>query len=482
MRYLKIDEAKPGMVLARAVYDSNNRLLLAENQKLTAEYIRKLNLWGYPGFYIFDELSEGVEVEETISIELRNRGVEAIREKNIDEMLDVAKDIVDQILSNGIMAIDMIDLRTYDDYTYRHSVNVAVIATILGIGMGLKKSQLEDLCTAAIFHDFGKLLIASDILNKPARLTVEEFNIIKKHPELSLSLLKKRPKISDECKMAVLYHHENEDGSGYPERLTSDEIPLFAKIIHVADVYDALTSKRPYKEPYTPSESIEYLMGGSNILFDEKVVRAFMGCVPVYPKGVTITLSDERLAVVYENNANPLRPKVRVEGGEIIDLGDESGNLNLTVNPSTVVETNYSNEMTALVTEEKEDTRKVILIADDDVEGVSFVRAVLAKDYCVRVVRTSEDVLSYLDKKSNIDLLMIDVDLGKHGGLRTVEMIRELYGDSIKVMFMSKKADRQTVVECRKANAVDYILKPIQPIYVATRVRMAIEGLDEDLS
>lgn len=481
MRYLKIEDAKPGMVLARDVFDSNNRLLLAEKQILTAEYIRKLDLWGYPGFYIIDELSEGVEVEETISMELRNRGVEAVREKDIDEMLDVAKCIVDQILANDIMAIDMVDLRTYDDYTYRHSVNVAVISTILGIGMKLKKSQLEELCAAAIFHDFGKLMIASEILNKPARLTVEEFDIIKDHPALSVHLLRKRSKISDTCKNAILHHHENEDGTGYPDRIGGKDIPLFSKIIHVADVYDALTSKRPYKEPYTPSESIEYLMGGSNILFDETVVRAFMGCVPVYPKGVTITLSDERLAVVYENNANPLRPKVLVEGGQVIDLGDESSNLNLTVNPSTVVETNYSNEMSALVSEDSEH-RKTILIADDDIEGVSFVRAVLAKMYCVRVVRSGEDLLSYLDKKPNVDLIMIDVDLGKHGGLRTVEMIRDRFGNQHKIMFMSKKADRQTVEDCRKVNAIDYILKPFQPVYVSTRVRMAIEGIVEDLS
>ena len=148
MRYLKIEDARPGMVLAKGVYDSESRLLLAEHQELTAEYIRKLHKWGYPGFYIHDEFSEGIEVDETISVELRNKGVEALRKRNIDQTLEVAKNIVDQILSNGTTAIDMVDLRTFDDYTYRHSVNVAVISTILGMGMHLSRSMLEEVCVA----------------------------------------------------------------------------------------------------------------------------------------------------------------------------------------------------------------------------------------------------------------------------------------------------------------------------------------------
>lgn len=481
MRYVKIEEAKPGMVLAKSVFDSRSCLLLAEHQELTAEYIRKLNIWGYPGFYIHDEFSEGIEVDETISVELRNKGVEALRERNIDQTLDVAKNIVDQILSNGTTAIDMVDLRTFDDYTYRHSVNVAVISAILGMGMHLKRSMLEEVCIAAIFHDLGKLMIDSDILNKPARLTEEEFQEIKRHPELSVKLLKKRSKISDKSREAVFYHHENEDGSGYPAGITGEEIPLYSKIIHVADVYDALTSKRPYKAPYTPSEAIEYLMGGCNILFDESIVRVFLGCVPVYPKGATITLSDDRLAVVYENNANPLRPKVRVETGEIIDLGDEQGNLNLTVNPTSVVETNYSNEMSAL-TDDAKDGRKRILIADHDVESLSQIKDILEKSYHVRIVKDGEDVLRYLSKHDPINLLMIDVDLPKINGIDTVKKIRDLYGESFPIMFLSTRSDRTTVEKCRKVRAVDYILKPFQPVYVLARVQRVLEGRGYDLS
>lgn len=482
MRYLKIEEAQPGMVLAKGVYDSHNRLLLAQHQELTEEYIRKLTIWGYPGFYIYDDFSDGIQVNETISIELRNRGVEALRKQNIDQTLDVAKDIVDSILSNGTTALDMVDLRTFDDYTYRHSVNVAVISTVLGMGMHLKRSMLEELCIAAIFHDLGKLMIAPLILNKPARLTSEEFEEIKKHSELSVRLLQNRKQISDASKLAILHHHENEDGTGYPTGLSGEDVPLYSKIIHVADVYDALTSKRPYKEPYAPSEALEYLMGGSNILFDESIVRVFMGCVPVYPKGSTITLSDQRLAVVFENNANPLRPKVRVESGEVIDLGDEKANLSLTVNPSSVVQMDYSSDMSALK-EEVKDERKRILIVNSDVDELSTIKSALEKSYHVRIVKSGEEALKYLREHGVVDLVMIDVDLNeKMNGIDTVKQIRDIYGDDLKVMFLSGRADRSTVQECKSIHAIDYILKPFQPVYVLTRAKIALEGIDEDLS
>lgn len=481
MRYVRIEEARVGMILAKGVFDSQNRLLLGENQELTAEYIRKLTSWGYPGFYINDALSEGIEVDDTISVELRNKGVDALRNQNIDETLDVAKNIVDQILSNGRTVLDMVDLRTFDDYTFRHSVNVAVISTILGMGMKLKRSSLEELCVGAIFHDLGKLEIDENILNKPARLTEEEFQEIKKHPEHSVKLLKKRRKVSDESIRGVLHHHENEDGSGYPEGLSGADIPLYAKIIHVADVYDALTSKRPYKEPYTPSEAIEYLMGGCHILFDESIVRVFMGCVPIYPKGASITLSDERKAVVYENNANPLRPKVRVESGEIIDLGDESANLNLTVNPTTVVETNFSNEMASLV-ETTDDGRKHILIGNSDKEEIQMLRQLLEPNYSVWVAKSGEEVLRYLANHIQVDLLMINVELPKMDGITTVEKLRDVYGDAIPVVFMSTRSDRETVEKCRSVHAAEYILIPFQPVYVMTRIELLLGGKDEDLS
>ena len=178
----------------------------------------------------------------------------------------------------------------------------------------------------------GKLEVPAEILNKPSKLTTEEYDIIKKHPQKSYDLLADRFELSSNVRMGVLCHHENEDGSGYPRGLTGDKINIFAKILHVVDVYDALTSKRSYKKAYACSEALEYLMGGTATLFDEKVVDVFMKYVPIYPKGMQVLLSDGRKGVIVRNNhISSLRPVVRMVDGLDIDLTDMHRYSTLTI-------------------------------------------------------------------------------------------------------------------------------------------------------
>ncbi|MEG1741871.1 MAG: HD-GYP domain-containing protein [Acetivibrio sp.] len=345
MRYVSMEKVEPGMVLGKSVYDEADRVLLGAANILTRDFIDKLEIRGFQGLYIDDEISKGINIEETISVELRNRGAKSVKECNIDVSLDVAKSIVDQMISSKSISLDLIDLRTFDDYTYRHSVNVAVLCTVIGIGMNLNQKELVELCAAAIFHDLGKLQVPDEILNKPARLTTEEYEIIKEHPRLSYDIIKGRWDISARTKVGVLHHHENEDGSGYPDGLVSNQIYLYAKIIHVADVYDALTSKRPYKKPYALSDAAEYLMTGYGVLFDEKVVEAFLKYVPIYPKGMEVVLSDGREGIIAENTTNTLRPKVRLLDGTEIDLNDGVSYRNITLYANDEDhETDFSND------------------------------------------------------------------------------------------------------------------------------------------
>ena len=474
MRYVLIDKAAPGMILAKGVYDSYNRMLVAPKHAISGEHIQKLKDRGYSGFYIEDEYSSGIDIKETISSELRNKGVETLRKNDIDGTLNVAKNIVEQILSSDTVTLDMVDLRTFDDYTYRHSINVAVLSTIIGMGMGLDKEALGELCTAAIFHDLGKLMIDPKILNKPGRLTKEEFRIIKEHPQLSVELLKDRWNVASTSKIGILFHHENEDGSGYPNGLEGDAIHIYAKIVHVADVYDALTSKRPYKEPYTPSEAIEYLMGGSHILFNDEVVSAFLKYVPVYPKGVTVMLSDGREGIVFENTVNPIRPKIKLKDGGILDLGDVTHNLDVTINPTSMVETDYSNEMAVL--SDENDSRKVILAVDDMITNLQQVRNALEKDYKIIMVKSGMEAIDYIKNNKHPDLILMDIILPQLDGVETVEIIRTEISDKIPVMFLTALSDRETVKRCRDVNAVDYIVKPFRPLYIRERVHAALEG------
>ncbi len=333
MRYIQIEEAEAGMIIAKPVFDSGERILLGVNSVLTQEYLNSLIRRGLPGIYIKDEWSENIEIEDVISEKLRNEGINALKNNDIDGTLNVAKKIVDEILSSSVISLDMLDLKSYDGYTYQHSVNVAVVSCLIGLKMGFSKQQLEEVSMAAILHDIGKILISQDIINKPGRLTKEEFELVKKHSEYGYEIVKNRMDISAKVKSAILMHHENEDGSGYPKGYKGDKIHVYARIIHVADVFDALTSKRPYKPSYARYEAAEYLMGGCGRMFNYEVVNAFMSAVPIYPKGVCVSLSDERRAVVAKNTDNMLRPVVLLDNKEEIDLSDLSHNRNLTIVP-----------------------------------------------------------------------------------------------------------------------------------------------------
>lgn len=344
MRYINIEKVESGMVLAKEVFDDDGRVLLAANTILTKEYIIRLSIRGYQGVYIEDELSRGIQIDEVISIELRNEGAKAVKEGNIDSLKSIAKDIVSQLLEKDkSISLDIKDLRTYDNYTYKHSVNVAVISTIIGIYLSYDEESLYELCLAALMHDIGKTKIDPGIINKPGRLSMMEYRIVQEHARYSYDILDENYLISARTKQAVLHHHENEDGTGYPDRLVGDEIPPYAKIIHVADVYDALTSKRPYKKPYALSEAIEYLMGGSNVLFDRNAVEAFLEAVPVYAKGIDVLMTNGERAIVVSNTSNPLRPIVRlVDSGKDIDLSNDKDYISVTIAPHTVVENDFT--------------------------------------------------------------------------------------------------------------------------------------------
>lgn len=321
MRYVSMKKLQPGMVLGCDMYDFTTEALLKRGKVLTEHLIKRLADYGYQGVYIDDDISSGVEVKELVRVETRVHAIEAIRAMDVDAAKDVAEDIVEQILDADDVSVDMVDLRSYDDYTYFHSVSVAILAVIVGSALDYSKSRLWELCLSGMFHDIGKMFIDPNILNKPALLTSEEFGCMREHPRYSYKFLNQHADISEAVKLGTLCHHENEDGSGYPLGISGEQIPPFAKILHVVDVYDALASKRPYKQAYACSEAVEYLMGGSTTMFDEEIVSVFVKHVPIYPKGMSVILSDGREGIVSAyNEASNLRPKIRLMNGREIDL------------------------------------------------------------------------------------------------------------------------------------------------------------------
>ena len=335
MRYLPVDEIQPGMVVMKNIYDENGRKLLGRNKKMTAPIIHKIKNLGYSGIYICDRFSEYEELSEISQEEERIRILAAMKEKNLDQIIFLANKIVDDLLDLEEISLDFYTMHNYHRSTYDHSLNVALAAVTCGIGLRLNNRQLKELALAALFHDIGKECIPLEILNKTGPLTSKERAIINCHPEFGYEMLKSRQELPSTVRVSVLQHHENDDGSGYPHGLSRDDIYLYARIIHVADVYDAMLSERTYKEKYSALETIEFLMANCDRMFNYDIVSTFINYITVYPVGICVTLSTGQTVHVIKNRSEfPLRPVVMAEDGTVMDLALDHNFLNVTVTGS----------------------------------------------------------------------------------------------------------------------------------------------------
>ncbi|MBO5292902.1 MAG: response regulator [Lachnospiraceae bacterium] len=479
MRYVDMKHVTPGMRPAKTLFDSMGRVLVASNVVLNESAIQKLWEYGFDGIYIEDALSEDIEIDYMISPALRSEGLSCVREQNIDGCLNIAKKIVEEILDRETLMLDLTDLRSFDDYTYAHSVNVAVLCCVIGVGLEMEESDLTKLVTAALIHDLGKMLISPEILNKPGRLTPEEYEIMKSHADLSYELIRDRYDIPSQVKTAVRFHHENVDGSGYPDGLDASQQTIFIKILHVADVYDALTSKRPYKEPYSPYEACEYLMGGCSIMFDQHVVETFLRFVPLHQKGTMVTLSDGREGIIYENSGfHNLRPILRMLDGSMIDLM-ASEYLNLTIITSS------SNICFSPEEAEKDRENMIhhkryrIMVVDDMKTNLHMLREILEPIYDVALLKSGAQALLYLQKNEYPDLVLMDIDMPEMDGIETTRRIQEMTNHEVPILFVTALCDKETVLTCRSMNAAGYIVRPYKPVYIKSEIKRILQGYSE---
>lgn len=292
---------RPGMVAAQTVFNSSGANYITRGTMLTQQYIDRLRLLGVAGIHVTstDTNAPLPPPEDILSEKTRAFAVKRVCHVfeqvtrtgvfDLDPLSQASASIINDIMSRKGNLVQLTEIRLHDMYTFAHSVNVAMLSSMQGVLLGMDSKQLSELTLGGLMHDLGKLVVPPEILNKPGRLTDEEFEIVKKHPAAGVEKIMKLavPEV-DRLAIVASQHHEKMNGKGYPEGRTSKTIHRYGRIGAIADVYDALTSVRPYKKAYTPAIAYNIMMNCSPGQFDEDLLKLFFSNVAIYPVGTVI--------------------------------------------------------------------------------------------------------------------------------------------------------------------------------------------------
>lgn len=324
-KILPLSETMPGMIVAEPVRNLDTGLIyVGENQELTADSIQRLENSGITEVKIcvntWDDvwqIAPETKKRYTQCTEITKKLLNQIENDNIVDFVAFkeVKEQINEYFNDNYKIIGCINLfKLADSYTYTHSINVALLATLIGKWMKYGSHALDNLMLAGLFHDIGKMRIDKNILNKPDKLTDEEFEEIKKHPIYSYELLQENTEIPMDVKVGILMHHERMDGSGYPYGVYNENINEIAKILAIADAYDAMISERPYQKRRSPFEVMQLMQEGVFGKLDTKILLTFLSNIATYYIGTYVALNTGEIAeVVAINPSCVYRPIVKVQ-------------------------------------------------------------------------------------------------------------------------------------------------------------------------
>lgn len=360
--FVRAGSLRPGMRIDQNIKDRMDRTLVASGSILDEYLIDGIQKRGIHGVYIREGEPDEEREPEIILSTLARHNIEKCRmddpakvqlsqsvKKRVSEGIQylynnsdskeftdtsvkITNDLIKAIDDNDSLAVDISALKTSDEYTFKHSVDVATMSMIVAKKMKMSSKDVYNIGIAGLLHDMGKSKIPNKILNKPAKLNEEEFAFMKKHSEFGYTILKDKNEFEKSIPIAVLQHHEKMNGTGYPFGCRENMITPYAKILSVCDVYDALVTERPYKKAFSQRTAVEMIMSMTAEL-DINAMKGFLSTVILYPVDSFVQLSNGETAKVVENKRESvLRPTVvGVESGNIYNLAEDLSCANIII-------------------------------------------------------------------------------------------------------------------------------------------------------
>lgn len=240
-------------------------------------------------------------------------GIKTGKKPNFNLAEPIVENVIISLEKNGDALPSICLSKSKDDYVFKHATSNCILAARFSQHLGFDNDKVKNIALGALFGDIGKMFIPSKILYKPGKLTDNEFETIKKHASFSSKYLDKFGKFDDDTYRAADEHHERVDGTGYPHGLSSTEISVAGQVAAIVDTYDAMTSHRLHQDPREPTETLRYMLGQKEKLFDGKIMKEFIKCIGAYPTGTLVALNNGCVGVVIQQNrSNVMQPVVRL--------------------------------------------------------------------------------------------------------------------------------------------------------------------------